>query len=393
MNDSSGSLVLEPPSIEVQAKPGSVRQSHVRDTDQTAIAPDWLDRGQIPGLDGLRAVAVILVMLTHSYRTAGFPHWPVLYPIAVRGYFGVDIFFVISGFLITTLLAREVERTGSVNLRRFYLRRFLRILPAYGALMVVVAALQLLGAADLQARDWIGAITYTTNFFYHPAWELGHSWSLAIEEHFYLLWPFALFAGGIAGGWRAAAIGTVGCWLIRCAIAYVASEFLSRADATYVTSMAESWTFTRLDSIAIGCLLALASRDDHCRLWLDRLAHPMLMLAYVAAIVGSLELTRRSTMYNLCIAYDVNAVCVALLMWGLIRSKGVIRNLFNSRIASTIGMASYSIYLWQQLFINPHSTGWVHAFPQSTGFVFVAAFLSYYLIEQPFNRLKDRVAR
>ena len=388
MNLDSSTMLLEPPSVPETWEPlDAVEAPIARQTP----APAWLDRGQIPGLDGLRAVAVLLVLLVHSVQTAGFPEWSVLRSVARHGHIGVDVFFVISGFLITTLLARELNRRGHVDLKRFYVRRFLRIMPAYFGVLITVAICQRLGKFQLESRDWIGALTYTSNFLDHPSWELGHTWSLSVEEHFYLLWPFVLFAGGVAGGWRVAIGCIVGCWLTRCVVAIVLPRLVSPADASYYASMAELWTFTRLDTISMGCLLALVCRSASGRVWLDRLSRPTLLCAYFVVICTSLKLDT-STKYHLCVAYSLHAVCIALLMWGLIRSEGFIRRVLSNRLLTTIGLGSYSIYLWQQLFIHPRQTGWMHAFPQNVFLALAAALVSYWVIERPINRLKDRVA-
>lgn len=366
-------------------------------TAYDSARPQWLDRGQIPGLDGLRAIAVLLVLMVHAYQTVGFPDWPVAKKLFLEGAIGVDIFFILSGFLITTLLVRELERDGHVQLKRFYVRRTLRIIPAYVCLLSVVAICQYVGYFQLQRRDWIGALTYTTNFLYHPSWELGHSWSLSVEEHFYLLWPVVLYAGGVTAAWRAGVGCLIVCWLIRCGIAFGLSPYVlppesGWPDVAICTTMAESWTITRLDTITIGSLMALYCRSAKGRGVLDRLTTtPKLWFLFVTLCV-SIALTQ-SSKYTLCVAYTVNGLCLALLMWGMVRSQGISRRILSNPVLRVIGLGSYSIYLWQQLFIHPRHPGWIHEFPQNIGFAFAAAFLSFWLIEQPFNRLKDRIAK
>lgn len=387
MSDDATAL-LEPVELTSHAPP-TRRQRSGRATTPALAPPDWLDRGQIPGLDGLRAIAVSWVVLVHCERTPGFPDW--LRVISHHGHLGVDIFFVISGFLITTLLVRELERHGQINLRRFYIRRFLRILPAYCALLAAVAISQYAGRIHVPARDWIAAITYTTNALYHPTWELGHTWSLAVEEHFYLIWPFVLFATGIAGGWRAVVGCIIGSWVLRCAISLVLPRILGPVEASYYSALAENWTITRLDTISSGCLLALASRSDYWRSWLDRMTTPWHLIAYVALVCASLKIGDSGKLH-LCVCYTLNAFCISMLVWGMIQSKGIARKVLANPILTTVGVGSYSIYLWQQMFIHPDLTGWIHAFPQNAVFALGAAWLSFWVIERPFNQLKDRWA-
>lgn len=391
-NDDSATALLPPPcEVVFDRSPPPIRTEPVASTE-----PGWIRRGHIPGLDGLRAIAVLLILAVHGCQTAGFPEIPYLKSLLLQGAIGVDIFFVISGFLITTLLARELERDGSIQLRRFYVRRFLRIVPAYAAFVAVVAIFHSAGYFHLQTRDWIAAGTYTTNFLYHPSWELGHAWSLSIEEHFYFLWPLVLCLGGRVWGWRVGLSWMVGCAAIRCAIAAGLPRYLFPAsspysDVTLCALMAETWTFTRLDTITMGSLLALCCRTDVGRAWLDRLTTPHLMVGLLATLCVSMFLMK-SGKYTLCLAYTVNSLCIALLMWGLIRSQGTLKTILAHPVLTAIGLGSYSIYLWQQLFAHPHHAGWVHQFPQNIAFALLAATASFWIIECPFNRLKDRLA-
>src|SRR5262249_35170954 len=142
-------------------------------------APAWLRGGRIPSLDGMRALAILMVLFSHVH----FPGdgWGPLNTLKGRaGFLGVQVFFVLSGFLITTLALREIDRTGRLSLRGFYLRRALRILPAYLTYLAVVAGLQFAGQAALSARSWLALGTYTVNFLPAPIpMEAAHVWSLS----------------------------------------------------------------------------------------------------------------------------------------------------------------------------------------------------------------------
>ena len=358
--------------------------------------PTWVKRGQIPSLDGLRAVSVALVVMAHAFQTQGFPDIPILKMLFLQGIIGVDVFFVISGFLITTLLCREFEDHGQLQLKRFYLRRFLRIVPVYCCLLLVVALWQASGQIQLGTRDWIAAATYTTNFLYRPSWELGHVWSLSIEEHFYLLWPFVLYCTGIRWGRRIGISWLVGCWLIRCTIAFgLTTRFFPAdspwADQSLCALMAETWTFTRMDTITMGSLLALCSRTHQGRVWLNQHTQPNQLWMAFLVLCLSIAMTT-SSKYNLCVGYSLHAVCICMLVWGAVQAQGLIRNALNSRLLMTIGYASYSIYLWQQLIVHTRRHGWIHEFPQNILLTMAAAIISFWLIERPMNRLKNWLA-
>src|ERR1700733_3368995 len=160
------------------------------------------DSKRLPSLDGLRAVAISFVLLGHASHTALFPQaWKsVLARLPALGHFGVELFFVISGFVITHSLANEERDNDTVSLRAFYVRRVLRILPPVAAYLLFVFVLQAAGAIDLDRVEWVAALTFTRNFC-AGHWITGHLWSLAVEEQFYLLWPF-MFAFARFARWR-----------------------------------------------------------------------------------------------------------------------------------------------------------------------------------------------
>lgn len=355
-------------------------ETEERSTDLPRDPPDapWLDHGRIPALDGLRAVAVLVVLVSHVQLTRGFPAVGFTRVIDRVGTVGVDVFFVLSGFLITSLLCREVERTHHVSLRAFYARRALRILPAYVSFLVFVGALSMSGRADIARRDWLAAATYTVNFRAHPAWELGHIWSLSIEEHFYLLWPplFALLPR------RAAIVALTG---------VLFAEPILRAGLLFwspaLASDMELWTFTRLDPIAAGCLLALLSRSHAGFEWLNRMARywPVAAGLLALALAGSLV----SGKFDVDVAPSLIALSLALLVWAAVKAAP---RWLEAPALITIGIGSYSLYLWQEVFLNPRRAEWWTRFPQNLLFVVLFAVISYRVIERPFLRMKARKA-
>src|SRR5882724_9559882 len=142
---------------------------------------------RIPSLDGLRALSISLVLVGHFAFAAGFPIHRAWWTDAYAHY-GVLIFFVISDYLITTLLVRERAKTGTINLKQFYIRRAYRILPAAYFYLVVVTVVFY---ASLPFKFLVTAYTYLTSYAVHTPWVLLHLWSLSVEEQFYLVWPIA----------------------------------------------------------------------------------------------------------------------------------------------------------------------------------------------------------
>jgi peptidoglycan/LPS O-acetylase OafA/YrhL len=337
--------------------------------------PSWIDRGRIPSLDGVRGIAILLVVFAHVIQTNGFPAGGPPIWLTDLGALGVDAFFVLSGFLITTLMLREFDRSGRLDRRGFYRRRALRILPAYVTLLIAVASLQLTGFLQVPRGDWLGALTFTMNFRYHPAWELGHVWSLSIEEHFYVVWPLVVSA--LPAAWRVAL-------LVGCLAACFAARWVVLLAFPEFGTMAELWTFTRLDTIASGCLLAVLACDAR-RAWLDRAAQRWAAAAAVVAV--SFILMDISWKWRVGIAHSLNNVCIAILIWTAAQKAP---RWLNGRRLVALGIGSYSIYLWQQVFLNPHRDAWFTRFPQNLVLASLLAFASYRLIETPFLRLKER---
>ena len=137
---------------------------------------------RLPCLDGFRCISIFLVLLAHSLKVAGFPDdWRAWFRWLPDGGFGVQVFFVISGFLITLLLMMELQKNGRVSLKGFYLRRALRILPAYFAFLIVLVILQISMGLHMPSHSWFALGTYLVNYIQTP-WIGSHVWSLSVEE-------------------------------------------------------------------------------------------------------------------------------------------------------------------------------------------------------------------
>lgn len=345
-------------------------------------APEWVYSGRIPSIDGLRGVSIALVLAAHLVQTRGFRHAPGIEHWARSAAVGVQIFFAISGFLITLLLLREQAR-GGISLRGFYFRRVLRIVPAYVAFLLGVALLQATGHAHLGRQDWLAAVTYTVNFLPQRAWEIGHVWSLSIEEHFYLVWPLVLTmlagrqARNVLVGYLAAAP------MVRIAIRFLSPQHLA---------MVNEWTFTAMDTIAAGCLLALWVQDTRSADLARRYERVLLPLA-AAGLIGSIALGERFTLYRATAGYSINALCITAILAGVTyRPESWVGRVCNWKPLCALGALSYSLYLWQQIFLNPKSGAAFTSWPLNLPLALAAAVLCHLLIERPFLRLKGRAA-
>lgn len=152
-------------------------------------------KGYIPSLDGFRAISILLVIFGHLIinQLLPAPLYSILKEVSF-GELGVRIFFVISGFLITYLLLKERSKNGGVNLKAFYIRRLLRIFPVFYFYLGIVAILNFSLGFQVPSLYFLSAALYIQNFSpWGSSWLIGHSWSLAVEEQFYLLWPAIFF--------------------------------------------------------------------------------------------------------------------------------------------------------------------------------------------------------
>ena len=286
-------------------------------------------------IEGLRAVAVVAVVLFH----AGLPG-------VTGGYVGVDVFFVLSGFLITGLLLREVGETGRVDLARFYARRVRRLLPAaafviLGTVLVSAAVLSPLRAADV-AKDGAAASLYAANYRfatvatdYFAATEpspLLHFWSLAVEEQFYVVWPLLLV---VAARRRltAATLGTV--------------AVVSFAACVWLTNEARPWAFfslpTRAWELAVGGLVALAA--PRLRTLRPNVAAWLGWLGLAAIVASAVTYDDRTAFPGPWAAVPVLGTA-AVVVAGCAQTRYGAASLLGRAVPRAVGRVSYSWYLW-----------------------------------------------
>ena len=321
-----------------------------------------------------------MVLFAHLLGTRNFPLTTSLLPLPWGG-FGVRVFFVISGFLITSLLLTELDQTGRVHLVRFYFRRTLRIFPPYYVLVGVVAVAAALRWLQLLPGDIQHAMTYTTNYHRERGWYLGHTWSLGVEEQFYLLWPATVFLAGRRRGLLVAVAVLLVCPMWR--------AFIWLFHPAVQLGIGETFG-TTADCLAVGCLLAGSRTWLHCQSWYAHLSQPRwfwlipLATLIMAVVAGRPKATLflGDTLLNIGIA-----LC---LDWSVTHHTSRVGRFLNTRPMVFIGVMSYSIYLWQQLFLNRHSTALVASFPLNFGLMMVAALASYFLVEQPSLRFRQR---
>jgi peptidoglycan/LPS O-acetylase OafA/YrhL len=284
--------------------------------------------GYRPWLDGLRGVAVLMVVVQHALGTI---------PVDL-GFYGVSLFFALSGYLITSLLLDERAATGAVSLRAFYLRRAGRLVPALVLLVVVMDALFILVGDYGPLRGSLTALTYTSNYaeILDPQFVLGFgpTWSLAVEEHFYLLWPLLLL-------WLARRHGlSVALWatLAICVAALFWRGVLAVLGAPL--DMLAIGSLERADAMLYGCAAAIALRLGwRPRAWMlwaavagaALLPHAFDGHPYVGAIFNNTIMAVAGAAIVVCLDYA---------------PTGWLRHLLSLRLVVAVGIVSYGLYLW-----------------------------------------------
>jgi peptidoglycan/LPS O-acetylase OafA/YrhL len=342
-----------------------------------------LSLNKIPALDGLRAIAVFLVIFYHF----GFGFVP--------GGLGVLIFFTISGFLITWLLLKEDEKRGSVSLKRFYARRALRIFPAfYGYAILNLSALIVMS----KAIDWpqaIAALLYVSNYYQaimgDPGTGFSHTWSLAIEEQFYLIWPplFVILVRKGRSLWAVPAILIFGAWVYRAIL-----QFGFHVWQGYFYEAFD----TRFDQLLVGCLLGIVLFKTRTHPGWGFLSRAIwLPFLTGALLLGSVVLEQHNGAgYRDSLGFIFNPLLTAALIPQLIALRGHwFVAWLHLRPVRYLGGISYSLYLYQQLVLHPvrHALSHYSIGVQLAGAIAALILISsasYQFIEKPFLRWKDR---
>jgi peptidoglycan/LPS O-acetylase OafA/YrhL len=351
------------------------------------LRANLLDKN-IPSLDGLRAISVVLVVLVHLK----VPYIPEVH--------GVLTFFVLSGFLITWLLLKESERSGAVSIRDFYIRRALRIFPAFYVFWFLHFGLFLLSRGIPGRRiffDYLTAFFYVSDYrlaFTHTRPVLAHTWSLAVEEQFYLIWPwvFVFFQRDLRK-------------LTRVLIGIIATVYVYRIILFFWFHVGDSRlhvTFDgRADHLFIGCLLAvLLKRGVLNGFWSaitsSRFLPALTLMALVASIILGEHFHYR---YKYAVGFLLDPFLIAIFMVQVIALGCAWPwSWLNWAVPRYLGRVSYPMYLYHGLandFALRMLSGrslWLIA-PVAVANLTAIASASYFIVEKPFLRLKSKFSR
>ena len=347
---------------------------------------DGLGQRKIPSLDGLRAVAVILVILNH-----------LKVPFAPEGR-GVLTFFVLSGFLITWMMLNESEKHDSISIRNFYVRRVLRIFPAFYVFLVVAFVSRLLTQgwpSGSQLGDYLSAFTYTSNYRFaltphvdHTCW---HTWALSVEEQFYLLWPCVLVA--FRKDLRK---------LTHVLIAIIVLVDIYRMVMFFKFHVDDHWLSyafeSRVDHLLVGCLLAvLLKRGTLMNFWNFLTSRVWISLVPFGLIVLSIALAFRFHFaYKYAVGFVLDPLLTAVFILQVIAmGSTALWGWLNWKVVRYVGQVSYGMFLYHMMVnrlvidLFGHHSLWFQVPVVIAGSTLMGA-CSFHVVEQKFLRLKSK---
>lgn len=332
--------------------------------------------GKIKGLDGLRAISVLFVIMSHAeaWQALGITSGAVRSALSAQT--GVNIFFVLSGFLITYLLIKEKEATGKIDIISFIKRRALRIFPLYYLAIFFLMYMNYTGRANIPNCSFVYALTYTINFYPKECAysAMSHFWSLSVEEHFYLFWPIIFCLG------KRVAMLMAGAVAIACVI--IGTSLYPDNQNYYMNR----WTFPAMLPILAGCILAfICTIPSIVAVAKDKTSSSILLVSIVFGVATP-------AFINSDVIW-LFSVCM-LVLYIFHNQESMLVKALEFKPLAVLGVISYRLYVWQGIFTGngPYRSGGTFPPPVDIGvwLTFIVAPLSYVFFEKPIMRLKNR---
>jgi peptidoglycan/LPS O-acetylase OafA/YrhL len=347
------------------------------------------DNKQMPFLDGLRAYAILLVIFGHIH-----PRYVLL------AQFGVTLFFFVSGFLITKLLIAECQSTGSIGLKKFYIRRFLRLYPALTFMLIITCIVTSSYGFKIVWQEILAGFFYYTNYYriYFPAMlpaanypSPGVLWSLAVEEHYYLIFPL-LFLAFFSFKNKKFVYLLIGLLILFPALRVFA--YITMANTALTERKLYMLTHYRADSILYGCLSALLIYGTNNSFYLKLLRSGFCLVTGIVLLLGSFIM--RNAFFRNILTFSSQGIALALIIpCFLFFDKHSFKlRLLNNKTMVFIGKLSYSLYLFHwvaratlDMYHPQKDLQWYCFFLSLT---IALSLISFYCIEKPFLRLRKK---
>lgn len=335
------------------------------------------NRYYLPCLNGWRAISILLVMAFHGswlyFSPEGNSPNGTLWHYFFQGSLGVQIFFSISGFLITSRILEEYEKYGTFNIKEFYLKRFFRIFPPYYAYLLIISVLSLMINLPLTIKELVGSGTFLRIYMTeNVGWYTGHSWSLCVEEHFYIILSLVFFFISRKNIFKILPI---------IFIAIIVWNFWSFRNR-YVFELNPIFEFFKvigkMEYMVTGAFFAFLNYYKKFKLEIFRKIQPALFVGMF--LVLFLEFRGKGFVAPVIFSFMIYITAI--------NPHRYIYKVLENKVMNFIGKLSYSLYLWQQLLlVQPKSViseiGMIQKMPLNVVLVFILAYLSYRFIEQP----------
>lgn len=352
--------------------------------------PAILQQSYYPSLDGFRGLAVLIVLASHF----GINRLLRPFHLLFIGETGVAIFFVLSGFLVTTLLLKEKVKTGTISLKRFYIRRALRIMPVAYLFLIILIALKHFYNLKISMLDFSASFLFFKNFPIKNEPYTAHFWSLAVEGQFYLVFPFLLVAN--LNRYIIIAFSIIIAVPIISIVGYYTPFLNGIPTISFITKVMMYSFWKGPVIILIGSVFAILLFKGIIKLNTKR----GYFLSFVLILVAIVISTPTFIFYIKYLAEYLAAILMGLAIVLSLNKHGLLSSILSNVILVRLGIISYSIYIWQELFIGVGAwQPWMqplHNYPLylliiiKLLIVFTIAFVSYYFFELKFLKLKNR---
>jgi peptidoglycan/LPS O-acetylase OafA/YrhL len=349
------------------------------------LIPEYLDKTKLPSLDGLRAISIIFVIIHHIYFYEKF--WTNEIDL---GRIGVHIFFVISGFLITTLLIKEKINAGKISLKSFYIRRAFRILPVLFLFLCTLMVLNQLFSLKVSGLSFFTSLFFLGNLGIDTSetWYTGHFWSLAIEEQFYLIFPFLLYKLDIKK-YRNVLVLLILVIPIFNSFYWSNSPILHSSKAIEKISLIVTTLFSQGTlAILVGslCSIVAFSYKD--------IITKMLQIKWLGIFTFLIALFVRFKFPESSFVLLIFDFLIGIVIIVNLNKDSFFTVVLDNFIMVRIGILSYSLYVWQQIFTNKQP--WMYSFNNAGNLVlnlcclFVVGYISYEYFEKKFISMRKR---
>lgn len=349
--------------------------------------PEVLDKSYIPELDGFRGIAIITVIISHIVLNSYLAKYFI-------GDIGVEIFFVLSGFLITTLLIKENLKKGKVSFKNFYIRRSFRILPVAYLFLALLVLLKYFFKLNISIGSFFASAFYlkNLNLNYTSDWYSAHFWTLSVEEQFYIIFPLLLV-------YRLDDYIKVIYFLV---LAIPILQFLgyNNIGIFYSNHIIHKLIFILINlfgngttSILIGSLLSILMFNGLLPVKSLKINHFLSIAVFIIAII--FRMTCVDLVNSTYLTSTIFSIAIALVIFLCVTNNNdFLSSILKNRILVKLGILSYSLYIWQQIFI--YKQPWANSFKYADSpflnipALFIVAYLSYHFYELKFLKLKEK---